>query len=292
MRGGVTPLLPVTPDGPLDVVREALRHHGAAVVHADAAHWAVDGERETVRWLGRELGRLDASLPPAARQRLVASRRLIKTVAGAVIGADPGELEITRAPAGGPRLRGADGLELSLSHTGSLLTLALGTSGWPVGADVERATRRVGVEPLARRVCTPYERAVLNATSPAERPLVLLRLWTLKEAYAKGLGVGTRLPFRTFGFRLCARTAVLVDDGGRPVRPPEWRFTTHRTDDGHLISVAVGGPPDASAFHRRNNSGMPSARNPGTLPQLEKSLSRRPANPQGRPIISSSSRLV
>lgn len=119
----------------------------------------------------------------------------------------------------GPRLRGAGGLELSLSHTGSLLTLALGTSGWPVGADVERATRRVGVEPLARRVCTPYERAVLNATSPAERPLVLLRLWTLKEAYAKGLGVGTRLPFRTFGFRLCARTAVLVDDGATRPAP-------------------------------------------------------------------------
>lgn len=248
----MTPLVAVAPGRGLGAVRQALGRYGSVVVHAEVAEWAVHAEPEAVRWLGRERGRLDAPLPPAARQRLVASRRLVKTMAGTALGAEPGELELTRDPVGRPRLRGCGGLELSLSHTGTRLVLALAVTGGQVGADVERAARPVRVEPLARRVCTPYERAVLNATSPAECSRTLLRLWTLKEAYTKGLGVGTRLPFRTFGFRLRGSTAVLTDDRGRPVRPAEWRFTTHRTDTGHLISVAVGGPPDASVFRTQD----------------------------------------
>lgn len=244
----MTPLLAVVPGRSVDVARRALGRYGSVVVHADVADWAVCGEPETVRWLGRERGRLDSALPPAARQRLVASRRLVKSMAGAVLGVDPGELELTRDPAGRPRLRGCGGLELSLSHTGTRLVLALAVTGGQVGADVERATRPVREEPLARRICTPYERAVLNATSPAERPRTLLRLWTLKEAYSKALGVGTRLPFHTFGFRLHGRSAVLTDDRGRPVRPSEWRFTTHHTDTGHLVSLAVDGPSDGLRF--------------------------------------------
>ncbi|SDO52241.1 4'-phosphopantetheinyl transferase [Streptomyces sp. cf386] len=244
----MTPLLAVAPGQTLDVARQVLRRYGSVVVHADVADWAVRGEAEAVRWLGRERGRLDAALPAAARQRLVASRRLVKSMAGAVLGVEPGELELTRDPAGRPRLRGCGGLELSLSHTDTRLVLALAVAGGQVGADVERATRPVRVELLARRICTPYERAVLNATSPAERPRTLLRLWTLKEAYTKALGVGTRLPFHTFGFRLHGRGAVLTDDRGRPVRPSEWRFTTHHTDTGHLVSLAVAGPPDSLRF--------------------------------------------
>ncbi|MFF8865159.1 4'-phosphopantetheinyl transferase family protein [Streptomyces sp. NPDC015139] len=242
MRRGVTPLLAVAPADSFGPVRAALARYGDVAVHADAADWAVDREEEAALWAGAERGRLAGPLPAPVRQRLVASRRLVRCVAGAVLGVDPLLLELTRDPGGRPRLRGYARLQVSLSHTGSRLVLALGAGGVPVGVDVERADRPVRVETLAGRICTPHERAVLAGLPPAARPAVLLRLWTLKEAHAKALGAGLRLPFTGFGFRLLGRTAVLTDDRGRPVRPVESRFTTHLTGTGHLVSVAAGSP--------------------------------------------------
>ncbi len=50
----------------------------------------------------------------------------------------------------------------------------------------------------AQRVCTPQENATLEA---AEDPDILFtRLWTLKEAYVKAIGIGISYPLREVGF--------------------------------------------------------------------------------------------
>lgn len=51
---------------------------------------------------------------------------------------------------------------------------------------------------VAQRVCSDEELAVLEASE--ERDFLFTRLWTLKEAYVKALGIGISYPMREAGF--------------------------------------------------------------------------------------------
>jgi 4'-phosphopantetheinyl transferase len=120
--------------------------------------------------------------------------------------------------------------------------LALSLHG-AIGADAEVLGRSGCRALLAQRACTSQELADLRALPAHERGDAMLRLWTLKEAYTKALGVGTGLPFRTFGFRVEGTAAVLHDNTGEPVRPVDWTFTTHRLGTGHIVSTACARLP-------------------------------------------------
>ncbi|MEE1758267.1 MULTISPECIES: type I polyketide synthase [unclassified Streptomyces] len=218
-------------------VRAALDDGRVVVLYGSVEEWAVPegpGLRallggEYARWAGRRAG---------ARQRFAAARQLMKHAVGTALGVRPLDLELARCPGGRPYVRGYDRLCLSLTHTGDTLVLALGTGG-RLGVDTENTGRPVRADALARLMCTRDEAAGLAALPEAGRARVALRLWTLKEAYTKALGVGTRLPFRDFGFALHGDRAELRDAGGRPVQPAEWTFTTHWLDTGHVVSTAA-----------------------------------------------------
>ncbi|MEJ8668274.1 4'-phosphopantetheinyl transferase superfamily protein [Streptomyces sp. MS1.AVA.1] len=62
--------------------------------------------------------------------------------------------------------------------------------GRRIGVDVEASDRSLLAPGLAEKFCHPEELAELCGLPPAERNLRLVRLWTLKEAYTKALGVG------------------------------------------------------------------------------------------------------
>ena len=67
--------------------------------------------------------------------------------------------------------------------------------GHAVGLDVEVLGRRLDVAALARAVLTEEERAeLLSAPNAVE---AFLDIWTVKEAVAKAVGLGMRLPFRS-----------------------------------------------------------------------------------------------
>ncbi|MFF9527580.1 4'-phosphopantetheinyl transferase family protein [Streptomyces achromogenes] len=234
-------------DGPggawTEAAGPALRAGTSVVLYASAGSWSVPDGPGLRALLGRDYERYRAAgHRPAARARFAASRRLVKHAAAAVLDVPADDLELARSPAGRPYLRGCDRLGLSLSHTGDLLVLALSLHG-AIGADAEALGRSGCRALLAQRACTASELANLRALPPPERGDAMLRLWTLKEAYTKALGVGTALPFHTFGFRVEGTAAVLHDDNGEPVRPGEWTFTTHRLGTGHVVSTASARPP-------------------------------------------------
>ncbi|MEV0529975.1 4'-phosphopantetheinyl transferase superfamily protein [Streptomyces sp. NPDC050439] len=120
-----------------------------------------------------------------------ALRRLLSRYTGLA----PRSVRFTREPC--PACGGAHGrpaladppvpLHFSLSH--SFGVALLGFAPVPLGVDVERMPREETVE-----ACEPAlhvrERAELAAVSPADRRAVFGWLWTRKEAYLKGLGVG------------------------------------------------------------------------------------------------------
>ena len=103
---------------------------------------------------------------------------------------------------GKPYLPG--GPEFSLSHAGEFAVCAV--SGFPVGADIERA--RV-TEAVAERFFHPDEISFLHTLPVSGQADARLRLWTAKEAYTKYLGSGLHVPFSSFCVRLTEKGTSL-----------------------------------------------------------------------------------
>ena len=112
----------------------------------------------------------------------------------------------------------------SVSHTAGRAAVAIGVGR--TGLDVE-ARRGPDDTALAAAAAAfaPAERAWLQRQAPARRAVAALRLWTLKEAFAKACGLGLHLPFESFSFALRERRGVSHFEPPDPIRNGEsWRF--------------------------------------------------------------------
>jgi phosphopantetheinyl transferase len=154
---------------------------GACAAFHHAHHrWQATVTRALLRWA---LSQHEPSVPPQAW----------------VFGTGPwGKPQVS-----GPLPRAA-APRFNLTHTDGLIALAVCApgSGVEVGVDAERLPARVhepvdrGDEVLgwAELALSPAEWAGLQATPPARRHVLALRIWTLKEAWAKARGEGLNLP--------------------------------------------------------------------------------------------------
>ncbi|GGX91746.1 4'-phosphopantetheinyl transferase family protein [Streptomyces hiroshimensis] len=240
---GPAPVRVTAPDGPWTAADAAMEEQGFALVYGLTADWGDHGlpDDELGRLLGQEAQRYAGIRQEHTRRRFAASRLLLKYAAGAVLDADPGGLELARNPNGRPYLRGCGQLEVSLSHTGDILAVGLSHAG-PIGVDVESSARPVYGTGLAEESFTAYERAALGWLPEADRNTSMIRLWTLKEAYSKALGLGLRLPFTSFGFTIPAAsgaTARLLRSDGSPADDGDWHLESHTLPAGYTLSAAV-----------------------------------------------------
>lgn len=87
------------------------------------------------------------------------------------------------------------GLHYSLSHAGTYAVAAV--ADVPVGIDMEEECRFVDGERLARRFLTQQELLLYGQLSQTEKPRMLAKAWTRKEAFSKADGRGMAIDFRT-----------------------------------------------------------------------------------------------
>ena len=201
-------LVEMTEDGPLGLhaARELLTPQERSA--ADRHHRVEDRSRSLIA--------------QAALRRLVAMRT----------GADPRSVRIGRDERGRPLALCDPALGTSLSHAGAFVACAV--AGYHVGIDIERSDRPEADDQLARRICSPPELHELAQTPPQRRPRALVRLWVRKEALAKALGVGLKLPFATVDAR--HDTPVLAGEV-----LTDWTIRDLEAPDGYLAAVAAPG---------------------------------------------------
>ncbi|MET7716853.1 4'-phosphopantetheinyl transferase superfamily protein [Streptomyces sp. NPDC005407] len=239
-QGFARPVRVTGPEGPWEQVRDAVREYGSVVVHAQLDDWLpADLDAPELRpLLGRDYTRFAAMTHYQIRSRFVASRLLLKHVACAIIEASPQSVELAYKPGGRPYLRGLDQIDISLSHTDTLLLVGLTRRGW-IGVDAELRDRPMLGLGTENQVCTPHEREALAQIADERRNGALVRLWTLKEAYSKAIGQGMRFRFTEFGFGPQERKVqVLRPDGSRGTGD-EWTFHTCLVDRRYTVSVAL-----------------------------------------------------
>jgi 4'-phosphopantetheinyl transferase len=201
---------------------------------------AVDGSllapKTRFDWLSKDEERLLAAIGSTRRRaQFAAGRWLLHHAAREVFGTAKYRLDVvderpvvtlegTRTPAA-----------VSLSHSGDVVVCGLAPSGL-LGVDVERVRPRKQWDGLADFALHPDERSRLAELPEAARWQGFYRVWTLKEALAKALGVGLALPFNRISFSAQNRIDSAPADG--EFADGAWNFCTPELGAGYAAAAA------------------------------------------------------
>lgn len=160
------------------------------------------------------------------RRRFIVARARLRELLAERLGAGPRTLELVSEPGGKPRLApklAASGWRFNVSHCDELALCAFSRRR-EVGIDLEAIRPVSEADAIAERFFAPGERRDYGLLAPDERPLGFLRIWTRKEALAKGLGAG-----------LCAAPETL--DASAP--PQGWSVESFSPEPGFISALAV-----------------------------------------------------
>lgn len=145
---------------------------------------------------------------------------------------------------GKPRLSGPVQLPhgFNLSHTRGAVACAIAAAR-PVGIDLQVDPGAGLIASLSHHVFSDQEAAMLNRLSTAERDRTATRLWTLKEALAKAIGVGIRLPFHRIDFCLEPDRPARLRSSPPDIDPAAWDFASIEMRSQYWMSIAVPAHP-------------------------------------------------
>jgi 4'-phosphopantetheinyl transferase len=179
---------------------------------------------------------------PALRRRYTIAHVRMREILGAYLDEDPRRIELRPGPFGKPHVRGVAELQFSLAHSGQVALVAV-TAGSRVGVDVELARELADLDGLARSTMTGVERRALSAVRRPLRNADFHQRWAVKEAVAKALGLGLRLPFSRIAVALEGRRGarlIKLDVPGE--RTDAWTLRPLRPVPRYRAAVAVDGP--------------------------------------------------
>lgn len=170
-----------------------------------------------------------------------AAHSLMRSVLATYTSTPPEDLDLYVDANGKPHLRRAshpDAFEFSLSHSGSLAVVAVGRG--QIGVDIEKIKDLPDLDQVTLRCMNLQERRWLGRLKKEDRAAGFFRIWTLKEAYLKGLGVGLRLPLTSIEVipdgRCDCRLRV---DNRSDLAADGWTLRTFELPPEYIAAVAV-----------------------------------------------------
>ncbi len=170
------------------------------------------------------------------REQAIVSRALLRSALSHRLLRGPETWQFETSPRGRPRLasgQGADGVDFNLSHTQGCVACAIARNA-RVGVDVEARNRLPDIKEVASRYLSPSEAQAVSIMSKASAETALLRLWTLKEALAKGIGIGMALDFRAIELPVDQISDGLEFTSQSAKR---WAFRAYGSDPMHAVGL-------------------------------------------------------
>ncbi|MDI4663599.1 4'-phosphopantetheinyl transferase superfamily protein [Xanthobacter autotrophicus] len=178
---------------------------------------------------------------PRDRDHFLLAHALKRLVLGRCLGVAPVDLAFRRGEYGKPCIAGDPGAGpgFSLSHSGGAVVLAVALSPL-VGVDVEAHDRDVPL-PVLASIMADEDVADLAACAPDRRKA--FAYWTLREAFAKAVGIGLSLPRNDVCFRLSGSAGPSVGRlAERFGAAGDWQLFQRDLGPGHLLAAAVRSP--------------------------------------------------
>lgn len=164
------------------------------------------------------------------RRGFILSRFLLRRLVADTTGQAFADIRFARADSGRLWLAAPDGWHISLSHARDHVAVMLARR--PCGVDIERP-HAVRFQALADRYFSEAERHYLATLPDSDKAHTFFRLWTLKEAGVKALGVGLAHHLATLSFDVSRETPLQL--GGEPLQL--WQ----ETRNGLFLAAALRG---------------------------------------------------
>jgi phosphopantetheinyl transferase len=197
-----------------------------------------------------ELLALDQIKLPALRNRKLAGRALLRTALSHAVNGhiSPREWRIHPGANGRPVIAaGMPQINFSISYAEPVAVVAV-SKRLPVGIDVE--TVEDTTEDMIAAFCCSCEQSLLDTGPASQNSREFVRLWTLKEAYTKLVGLGHGIEFDSIGFSL--DSLHLLHGTSAQLKDRNVHFETMWVTSGRTlnhVSIAIDFPssPYASA---------------------------------------------
>lgn len=191
-----------------------------------------------------ELRRADAFRFEADRRQFQYARWMLRTELSRLVPVAPRDWEFVLSRYGKPAIHPRFGLdiEFSLSHSGGVCLLGI-AHGRTVGVDIQicdALDEAEGAGRLLTRCLSPEERADVERLTGRERRDAVVQLWALKEAHAKAVGLGLRLPFNQISFHRDDHGAITLRRTAHVPDPGRWICHAPQAPTGFRIGVCVG----------------------------------------------------
>ena len=192
-----------------------------------------------------ERARADRFHFPIDRDRFAVGRASLRALLGGYLDIPPSALRFGYSKSGKPFLQNNPALRFNLSHSRETGLLAVSYNR-EVGIDLEFIDPGIkrDWESVALEVFSKNERIELVRSSPEEKIRMFYRLWTRKEAYVKGLGVGLLAPL--------SEICTVTNEG-----MPGW--TVISLDDPRLTGFAAALAIEGATPHVENGEDILSA---------------------------------
>jgi len=199
---------------------------------------------------------------PSDRLSYLAAHTLLRLLLGARLGVPPQDVAYLRepcprcgAPHGRPALDCDRRLHFSLSRSAGLVLIGIAPA--PVGVDVEVLPPPETIADVSALLHAAERKEVLSA-APTRRAHVFATIWTRKEAYLKGIGVGIAADLAT--------DYLGVD--GQANTPKGWSVINVPVAAGYAAAAAIMQPESAQSGCDNERARSPTGREviPSTLP--------------------------
>ena len=185
-----------------------------------------------------ERARHDRLHGDAKRRDFACAHALLRAMLAEHSGCTPAEVDITVAKDGKPTLQGG-APSFNLSHADGIVAVAVADT-CDVGVDVETLARASDHNGIANRFFSLREQAELAALPDSERRTRFVEIWTLKEAFLKGTGVGLANQMDRHGFDL--RNDGIIGFESNDAAVGEWTFALFAPAAQYRLAVAARVP--------------------------------------------------
>jgi phosphopantetheinyl transferase len=188
-----------------------------------------------------ELLAIDQISSPLLHDRKLAGRVVLRTALSHAVDRriGPRDWRIQPDANGRPRIaKSMPQLHFSISYAEPVVVVAV-SEKLPVGIDIE-TVEDTSAEDLITAFCCPCEQSLLHAGAASQNSRDFVRLWTLKEAYTKMVGLGHGIDFDSIGFSL--DSLHLLHGAAAPAQDRNIHFETMWVASGrtlHHLAIAI-----------------------------------------------------
>lgn len=181
---------------------------------------------------GEELAQLEKITNPEAQKQFKNSRNHLRYLICQYLDLEPEKIRISYGAHGKPAIRlPKTTLHFNLSHSKGKILYGFAHS--PIGVDLEKIEAREKLQALSERFFSKKNQKILKALADKRQIEFFFKVWTLSEAYLKGLGESV------FALETIKNSVSFEDSKTLELKIDSWRLMSLQHIAGFAAAVAI-----------------------------------------------------